>query len=140
MQKVSIQAKGVGTFFEVVLKQEFSQQAAFQIPHLHFALGCVGRTEERCRLFESAKVPVVTPETPPRRPACSVCKSGCIASPYAPNIKWMYNGGCSLWFTISAKSTLLGRSSTFRRSKTSVKPPAMREIGIPINLRSGKAL
>ena len=34
------------------------------------------------------------------------------ASPYAPNVKSLYNGRVrgSLWFTISAKSTRLGRS------------------------------
>jgi len=31
------------------------------------------------------------------------------ASLYAPNVKWMYNGHCSLWFTISAKSMSSGR-------------------------------
>jgi len=37
-------------------------------------------------------------------------------------------------------STPLGRSSDPRRSKTSVKPSAMQEIGISINPGSGKAL
>ena len=38
----------------------------------------------------------------------SVCINTWTVSPYAPNGKWMYNGGYSLWFTISARSTPLG--------------------------------
>jgi hypothetical protein len=37
-----------------------------------------------------------------------VCRSACIVLLYALNGKWMYNGDYSLWFTILAKSTLLG--------------------------------
>ena len=37
----------------------------------------------------------------------SVCRSSCTASPYAPNLKSMYNGDYSLCFTILAKSTRL---------------------------------
>ncbi len=43
----------------------------------------------------------------------SVSISTWTASPYAPNVKWMYNGRVrgSLWFTILAKSTCSGRCS-----------------------------
>jgi hypothetical protein len=70
----------------------------------------------------------------------SVCRNACTASRCVRNEKWMYNGDYLLWFTISARSTPLGRSSDPRRSKTSVKPSAMREIGISINHGTGKAL
>ena len=39
----------------------------------------------------------------------SVCINTWIASPCAPNGKWMYNGDYSLWYTISAKFTCSGR-------------------------------
>ena len=40
----------------------------------------------------------------------SARKSARTAARYARNGKWMYNGGCTLWFTRSARSTSSGRS------------------------------
>jgi hypothetical protein len=56
--------------------------------------------------------------------------------------QWIYNGRVrgSLWYTISARSTRLGRSTNPWPSKTFVKPPAMQETGLSISPRSGKAL
>ena len=53
----------------------------------------------------------------------SVYKSAWTASRYAPSRRWMYNGGCSPWYTISAKSTPLGHSIDPKPIKPSVQLP-----------------
>ena len=52
----------------------------------------------------------------------------------------MYNGGCSLWYTMSPRSTLLERSTDPCPSKTPVKPPSTPETGLSICPWTGKAL